>query len=73
MPTYDFICVDCGFIEITKGMMEPNPTICPRCKKPGLAKRFTPITKIMYGNHYVGGNKPGFGKIGKAEIAPREG
>lgn len=71
MPVYDFICVTCGRIEITKSMLEPNPAVCPRCKHPGLVRRFTPITKVMYGDHYVSGRKPNYGKVRNAEIEPR--
>lgn len=71
MPVYDFVCKNCGMIELTKKMMDPNPTICPRCKSEGLTRRFTPINKVMYGDHYVSGRKPNYGKHGMAEIVPR--
>jgi putative FmdB family regulatory protein len=71
MPAYDFTCTNCGEIEIFKGMLDPNPVICPRCGHTELVRRFAPITKVMYGDHFVNGRKPKYGRHQNAEITPR--
>lgn len=71
MPSYDFYCPTCGVIEITKSMLDPNPRICPRCKSSGLIRRFVPINKIMYGDHYVTGRKQEYPKGDFSEVVPR--
>ena len=42
MPKYDFKCQECGTIEITKGMLEEDPTNCPDCGNP--------ISRVWGGN-----------------------
>lgn len=38
MPCYDYECQACGVMELTHGMKDPRPTVCPQCGKPGLEK-----------------------------------
>lgn len=32
MPRYDFICPKCGVFEVLKGMNDPSPKRCKKCK-----------------------------------------
>jgi putative FmdB family regulatory protein len=32
MPTYDFLCESCGYIEIHHSIHDEHPDACPRCE-----------------------------------------
>ena len=33
MPTYDFLCENCGYVELHHSIHDDHPEICPQCKK----------------------------------------
>lgn len=44
MPCYDGTCLTCGTVEIYKGMNDPWPLKCPRCKGNGFERIFSTQT-----------------------------
>ncbi len=32
MPAHDYLCTECGIIELIKRMSEEHPTKCPKCR-----------------------------------------
>ena len=63
MPTYDFICFDCGYeFSIEHGMHDPHPGACPECR--GVLHRKCHTLDVVY-------KRAGFKAVDKRlEVAP---
>jgi len=49
MPTYDYICDDCGHeFEAYESIMAPPRTECPECHQPKLRRKIGPGAAILF-------------------------
>ncbi len=58
MPLYEFLCADlCGVVEVFKGMEEPSPTRCPKCKALDFQRiyshNFVPAVDSQWKDKYI--------------------
>lgn len=53
MPTYEYVCDDCGSEhEIVQAMTDPTLTECPSCGKSALRKVFTNVGVVFKGSGF---------------------
>lgn len=48
MPTYDFLCESCGYIEIHHSIHDDHPDICPRCKTGEITRTILTAPPVKY-------------------------
>ncbi|HEX4872504.1 MAG TPA: zinc ribbon domain-containing protein [Nevskiaceae bacterium] len=81
MPTYEYLCTDCGKpAEIFQRMSDPPATDCPACGRPALSKQISAAGFRLagagwYETDFKSGNKKNLAGDGaasekKAEPAP---
>ena len=47
MPRYDYECAECGVFEVIKGMRDPAPKRCPKCKGKEVSRVFDCSTAFI--------------------------
>jgi putative FmdB family regulatory protein len=53
VPTYEYVCDECGAEQdIVQAMTDPTLTICPACDKPALRKVFTNVGVVFKGSGF---------------------
>ncbi len=53
MPTYEYVCDECGAEqEIVQAMTDPTLTVCPVCDKAALRKVFTNVVVVFKGSGF---------------------
>jgi len=48
MPTYDFVCENCGYIEIHHSIHDEHPDKCPQCKSGDITRTILTVPPIKY-------------------------